>query len=192
MDMKDLKKLVREVLLEISLKEDRNAEIQKLETLINDIKTQISDEFGIDIGYYDDPDTVLFKHEGPSTDAYGSTDPDWHKDHERLNSLTQKWQDALNQLNDTGTSEEKATANNELNEYGGWEYEEYLRNGGGEDEEPSEPPAREPTRAQNIAQKIADDADENRGTDGKDIWGRDPYESVNPRRWQKLARILKE
>ncbi len=85
MNRKDIKKIVREVLLE-----NRNNEIQSLENKIAGIKTTISEEFGIE---ENDPDSTLLSHMSPD-----EPDPEWHRKHARLTSLANKWETLQNQL----------------------------------------------------------------------------------------------
>ena len=74
----------------VTLLEDRNNEIQSLESKIEAIKNSISDEFGIE---EDDPDLTLLRHESPE-----EQDPEWSRDHEKLTSLVRKWEKLQSQL----------------------------------------------------------------------------------------------
>lgn len=84
-------------------------------------------------------------------------------------------------------SEESATADNKLNEES-WE----------EDDphnamtfEPDEKEKERTRRARKEAEAFHADFERRRDVDGRDPFGRDLYESINPRRWQRLAGIIK-
>lgn len=94
MNIKDLKKIVKDILVE-----NRNAEIENLQKKIKDIKEKINNEY-VEVGDNDESDDVLLKHKPPENwSGYDEgPDPEWHAQHEALRRLTDQWERLKTQL----------------------------------------------------------------------------------------------